>query len=368
MMRKTQLLRAESSRIPVQAVLGRLMYWAGVLLVFAMPVSSGVVLARDQVHIVGSSTIYPFATVVAEYLGRSSAHLTPLVESTGSGGGLKLFCGGLGVKTPDIANASRRIKKSEFELCQKNGVKDIIEVSIGFDGIVLASSRKASQFRLSVRDIFLALAKDIPDPKNNQSFIPNPYKNWKALNPALPNHPIRVLGPPPTSGTRDAFAELAMEAGCKSFASIRALKKADKSAYKARCHAVREDGAWVEAGENDNLIVQKLIRDKRALGVFGYSFLQANQEQLHGSIVSGYAPDFKHIVTGDYPVARTLYFYVKVAHMNNIRSIGAYMRQFISARAMGEDGYLVERGLIPLPLAQQQEVRNIVAKGITLSL
>ena len=343
-------------------------YAITILFVIAMLLISPVNLAREQLHIVGSSTVYPFSTVVAEYLGRSRQYKTPLVESTGSGGGLKLFCAGLGLRTPDIANASRRIKQSEVELCRKNGVKDIIEVKIGYDGIVLVNTLQAPRFMLSSKQIFLALAKDVPNPNGKAIFVPNPYKRWADIDASLPNMRIRVLGPPPTSGTRDAFAELALEGGCKQFAFIRALKTSNKSAYKARCHAVREDGVWVEAGENDNLIVQKTLKDKETLGVFGYSFLKNNQEKLQGSFVDGHAPEFAHIVSGAYPLSRTLYFYVKKAHMQNLPSIEAYTRQFVSSRAIGAKGYLVARGLIPLVAAQQQQVLDVVEKGMTLSL
>lgn len=336
------------------------------LLLVMLLMASQMAMARDQVHIVGSSTVYPFATVVAEYLGRSRNHKTPLVESTGSGGGLKLFCASVGFRTPDIANASRRIKQSEIALCEKNGVKQIIEVQIGYDGIVLANSRKAEHFKLDTKDIFLALAKDVPNPTGDASFVVNPYKTWQDVNPQLPAMSIRVLGPPPTSGTRDAFAELALEGGCKQFAFIQALKQKNKSAYKARCHAIREDGAWVEAGENDNLIVQKLIRDTRSLGVFGYSFLQANSNALQGSAVGGFTPDFDHIVSGNYPVSRTLYLYVKKAHLKNLPSIKVYMKQFVSPRAVGENGYLLDRGLIPLSKESRKEVQRIVSEEIVL--
>ncbi|MDJ0928220.1 MAG: substrate-binding domain-containing protein, partial [Gammaproteobacteria bacterium] len=214
--------------------------------------------ARDYISIVGSSTVYPFATVVAEQFGRSTQFKTPKIESTGSGGGLKLFCAGVGVGHPDVTNSSRRIKASEVDMCASNGVTDIVEVKIGYDGIVLANSIDTAPMELSLRDVFLALAKDVPDPSGAEQLVPNPHKKWSDVNPRLPATDIEVLGPPPTSGTRDAFAELAMEGGCKNFDWIKAIKKQDKKRYKAICHGVREDGKYVEAGENDNLIVQKL--------------------------------------------------------------------------------------------------------------
>ena len=217
---------------------------------------------RSTISVVGSSTVYPFATVVAEKFGKKTTFPTPKIESTGSGGGMKLFCNGVGLNTPDIANASRRIKKSEYDKCQKNGVTGIVEVHIGFDGIALANSKKAQQLKLSRKDLFLALAQKVPNPEGGKTLVENPYQTWKQVNPALPDIAIEVLGPPPTSGTRDAFAELAMEGGCKQFDWIKAMKQQDKKAYKAVCHTVREDGRYIEAGENDNLIVQKLDKNE----------------------------------------------------------------------------------------------------------
>jgi|AMFO01.1.fsa_nt_gi ABC-type phosphate transport system, periplasmic component len=317
--------------------------------------------SRDTIHIVGSSTVYPFATVVAEHFGRATRFKTPRIESTGSGGGMKLFCAGVGVNHPDITNASRRIKKSEFAKCQANGVKEIVEVKIGYDGIAIANSRKAPRFDLSRKDLFLALARQVPDPAAPESgkLVPNPYQTWKQVNPSLPDVRIEVLGPPPTSGTRDAFAELAMEGGCKQFAWIKALKHQDKKRYKAICHAIREDGPYIEAGENDNLIVKKLVANPRALGIFGYSYLEQNADQLQGSLVDGVAPEFELIADGSYPVSRPLFFYVKKAHVGRIPGIREYLAEFTSEKAWGDDGYLVDKGLIPMP----EEERRAFAKA-----
>jgi len=323
---------------------------------------------RDYISIVGSSTVYPFATVVAENFGRTTDFKTPKVESTGSGGGLKLFCAGVGVETPDITNASRRIKSSEVELCASNGIDEIIEVNVGYDGIVLANSSDADQVSLTRRDIFLALAREVPDPKGSETLIANPYKTWDEVNPELPNAAIEVLGPPPTSGTRDAFVELAMEGGCKTFDWIKALKKTDKSLYKSICRSVREDGAFIEAGENDNLIVQKLQVNPSALGIFGFSFLDQNSDVVQGSIVDGVEPTFEGIAAGDYPVSRPLYFYVKKAHVGKIPGIKEYLEEFTSQRAMGEDGYLSDKGLIPLPADEYSEVLDAVTNLKNLSL
>ncbi|MBF0276075.1 MAG: PstS family phosphate ABC transporter substrate-binding protein [Nitrospinae bacterium] len=320
---------------------------------------SGVAFAessRDYISIVGSSTVYPFATVVAEQFGKTTKFKTPKIESTGSGGGLKLFCAGVGVSHPDITNASRRIKKSEVEKCAKNGIKDIVEVRIGYDGIVMANSKDAEQMKIDRKDIFLALAKQVPGKKEGE-LIANPYKTWHDVNPSLPNVKIEVLGPPPTSGTRDAFAELAMEGGCKKFDWIKAMKKQDKKKYKALCHGIREDGAYIEAGENDILIVKKLEANSKAFGVFGYSFLDQNADKIQGSIIEGEAPTFENIATGKYPVSRPLFFYVKKAHSGMIPGIKEYLAEFTSDRAWGEEGYLVDRGLIPMSAAERTKFK-----------
>lgn len=303
---------------------------------------------RDYISIVGSSTVYPFATTVAERFGRGSNNPTPKIESTGSGGGMKLFCAGVGTQHPDITNASRRMKKSEFEQCQENGVKEITEVVIGYDGIVFANSAKGTHMDVTLRDLFLALAKEVPDPKGGEKLVANPYKTWNEVNPELPNTKIEVLGPPPTSGTRDAFNELAIEGGCKTFPWLKAMKAEDKSKYKAICRSIREDGAYIEAGENDNLIVQKLEKNPEAFGVFGFSFLDQNRGKVQGAMVGGVAPTFDTIASGDYPVSRSLYFYVKKAHVGVVPGIKGYVKEFSSEKAWGPEGYLAEKGMIPL--------------------
>jgi phosphate transport system substrate-binding protein len=312
--------------------------------------------ARDQISIVGSSTVYPFATVVAEQFGRSSKFKTPTVEATGSGGGLKLFCGGIGVGFPDITNSSRRIKQSEVNACAANGVAEIIEVKIGYDGIVMANSNAADQVSLRTRDIFLALAKQVPAPDGSETLIDNPYQKWSEIRAELPDVRIEVLGPPPTSGTRDAFVELAMEGGCKNYEWINAIKTGDKSRFKSICHTIREDGLFVEAGENDNLIVQKLQTNPNALGIFGFSFLDQNSDTVQGSKVNGEDPTFDNIADGAYPVSRPLYFYVKKAHVGTIPGIAEFLAEFVSEDSMGEYGYLSDRGLIPLPEDEYEQV------------
>ena len=311
--------------------------------------------ARDQIRIVGSSTVFPFSTAVAEEFGKTTDNKTPVVESTGSGGGLKLFCAGVGVDHPDIANASRRIKPSEVERCAENGVTGIAEVKIGFDGIVLANSKGTKPFSITLQQLFLALAKDVPQ---DGAMVANPNRSWSDIDASLPAARIEVLGPPPTSGTRDAFVELAMEGGCKTFPTIEALKERDKRQYRAICHSIREDGAFVEAGENDNLIVQKLRANPGALGIFGYSFLDQNRDKVQGGTVNGVAPDFDTIADGSYPVSRSMYFYVKRAHVGVIPGIEGYIETFTDEDAWGPYGYLADKGLIPLPDAARQSMRT----------
>lgn len=332
----------------------------------ALAATSGAAVARDQIKIVGSSTVFPFATTVAERFGKNTSFKTPVVESTGSGGGLKLFCSGVGSEHPDITNASRRIKSSEVEKCAKNGITDIVEVKIGYDGIVLANSRKSDPYKLTLKDVFLALAKDVPDGEGKTK--PNPYKTWKDVNADLPDVEIEVLGPPPTSGTRDAFVELAMEGGCKKFAWIKAMKKADKSAYKSLCHTIREDGAFVEAGENDNLIVKKLNANPSALGIFGFSFLDQNSDTVQGSMINGEAPEFEKIADGSYPVSRSLFFYVKKAHIGTIPGIEEFLAEFANEDTWGEEGYLTDKGLIPMGEEERAEWEAKVESLTNLSM
>ena len=302
--------------------------------------------ARSTVEIVGSSTVYPFATVVAERVGKQANIKTPKIESTGTGGGFKLFCGGVGTQYADITNASRAIKDSEVAKCASNGVTDILEVNVGYDGIVLSNSKESDVLNVTRKQIFLALAKEVPGPDG--ALIENPYVYWSDIDSSLPNVKIEVLGPPPTSGTRDAFAELAMEGGCKKFPDIKAMKKVDKRAYKAICHTVREDGAYVEAGENDNLIIQKLTRNPNAYGIFGFSFLDQNADVVQGSLIEGVEPTFENIADKSYSVSRPLFFYVKKAHVGVVPGIAEYVREFTSEKARGDDGYLLDKGLIPL--------------------
>jgi len=320
--------------------------------------------ARDQIRIVGSSTVFPFSTAVAEQFGQTSGFATPVVESTGSGGGLKLFCAGVGEQHPDMTNASRAIKDSERELCASNGVKDVTEVKVGFDGIVLANSKAGEPVSLTIPQIFMTLAKEV---EVDGEIVSNPYTMWNEIDAALPAAKIEVLGPPPTSGTRDAFVELVMETGCEAFPAIAALEESDEEKFEAVCATMREDGGFVEAGENDNLIVQKLEANPAALGIFGFSFLDQNLDKMQGSLVDGVEPTFEAIADGDYPVSRSLFLYVKNAHVDVIPGIQEFIEEFTSEDAFGEDGYLADKGLIPLPEEDREAVREQATSFTPLS-
>nr|VFJ92711.1 MAG: phosphate ABC transporter substrate-binding protein, PhoT family [Candidatus Kentron sp. LFY]VFJ95974.1 MAG: phosphate ABC transporter substrate-binding protein, PhoT family [Candidatus Kentron sp. LFY] len=369
--------------------------------VLATFIVGGTAFARDYIDIVGSSTVYPFATVVAEQFGKTTSFKTPKIESTGSGGGLKLFCSGVGVEHPDITNASRRIKASEVESCARNDVTGIVEVKIGYDGIVFANAKKAKSVNLSRKDLFLALAKQVPDPKTGK-LVDNPYKTWKDVNPKLPAAKIEVLGPPPTSGTRDAFVELALGAGAREFPlleKLRGIKRKEvdvlektmaklglsaslydemkkkrgkapkgKDIFKVIAHAIREDGVFIEAGENDNLIVQKLDANPKAFGIFGFSFLEQNEDKVQGARIDGVAPTFENISSGEYPVSRPLFFYVKKAHMKNIPGMKEYLAEFTSEKAWGEEGYLADKGMIPMPEGEREKFREDVKNLMNLKL
>jgi len=323
---------------------------------------------RDTITAVGSSTVYPFSTVVAERFGKNTDFKTPKIESTGTGGGMKLFCASNAINTPDLSNASRRMKKSEFDMCVKNGVTSITEVLLGYDGIVVSNSNNSPQMNITRKELFLALAKDVPAKNGSETLVPNPYKLWSDINSSLPANKIEVLGPPPTSGTRDAFAELVLEGGCKKFSWIKAIKKQNKAKYKEICHSVREDHAYIEAGENDNLIVQKLSANPKAFGIFGFSFLDQNSDKLQGSIIDGKAPSFDAIADGSYPVSRPLYFYVKNSHVNKVPGILEFLKEFTSEAAMGEEGYLTDKGLIPLGNKKLVKIRQDVLSLSPLAL
>lgn len=298
------------------------------LAIGAAALTSQAAVARDQIRIVGSSTVFPFSTAVAEQFGKTTDFSTPVVESTGSGGGIKLFCSGVGADTPDIANASRRMKASEFETCKENGVTEIVEAIVGYDGIVVANAIDAPAFALTREQLFKALAKGQGEPEK-----------WSDIDPSLPDEAIEVLGPPPSSGTRDAFEELVLHEGAKE-AGL------DKEAISNL--EVRTDGAWIDAGENDNLMVSKLAANPHAVAVFGFSFLDQNSDSIKGATIEGVAPEFEAIAAGEYKVSRSLYYYIKKAHVGVIPGIAEYAEEFASEAAAGEDGYLVDKGLIPL--------------------
>lgn len=325
--------------------------------------------AQDRIHIVGSSTVYPFASYVAEEFGATTHYNTPVIESTGSGGGMKLFCAGEGMDTPDITNASRRMKTKEFKKCDKNGVEDITEVVIGFDGIAIAQSKDNHAINLTRKQLLLAVAAEVPN-KNGTALIKNPYKFWDQIDASLPHRPIIFYGPPTSSGTRDAFADLIMKHFTKKMDVYTKLYKADKKKNKMykKYKTIRTDGVYVPAGENDNLIVQKLIKDKDAFGIFGYSFLEENSGRISAATIEDVAPEPEAISSGQYPISRSLYFYIKNSHLNKVEGMNAYINMFVGENMIGNDGNLTEIGLIALPAALRDEVRQRIAKHKKLTL
>jgi len=322
---------------------------AALLAVFAV---TSVAEARE-IRIVGSSTVYPFTTIVGETFA-AEGNTAPVIESTGTGGGMKLFCAGVGESHPDFTNASRAIKSSEVEKCKANGITPL-EMKVGYDGIVFANSKEGASFEVTPLELYLALAKDVP--QADGTLKENTYTNWNEINPNFPNQKIEVLGPPPSSGTRDAWVELVMEKGCKTFDWVKAMKKQDKKKYKGICHGIREDGAFVEAGENDNLIIQKLANNPNAFGIFGYSFLDQNTDVIKGTVIGGVAPTFESIADGSYPASRGLYVYAKKEHMNKIEGMKEFMELYLSDDVAGADGSLGDAGLIPLPQNELDTVR-----------
>ena len=311
---------------------------------------TGLVYARDQIQIVGSSTVYPFATVVAEKHGQRGSMKTPVIESTGTGGGMKLFCGGLGPSHPDFTNASRAIKGSEKELCAKNGVTEIIEIIVGNDGIAFANSAKSKKLNFSPGQLWMAMAENGPKPKN-----------WSEIDASLPNAPIKILAPPPTSGTRDAWDSLIMGKGCAAAGMKDELGK-------KKCNVFREDGAVEEAGENDTLIVNRLDADPDAFGIFGFSFLDQNRDKIQGSTINSVEISLDSIQNYDYPVARPLFFYAKKAHIGVIPGMQEFMEEFVSDAAIGDYGYLLDRGLVPLENSTQEKVRNDIRNLTPISM
>ncbi len=323
--------------------------------------------ARDRISIVGSSTVFPYTQAVAEEYAARTGAPAPVLESTGTGGGFKAFCGGIGENHPDMTGASRGITRSEIDLCAGNGVTDITEARIGYDGLSIAVSRaNQADWDLTEDQIFRALAAELPDGKGG--FAGNPNRLWSDIDPALPATPILVYGPPPTSGTRDALVELVMHDGCAGLPGMAELKMADPDRWNEVCSRMRQDGAFVEAGENDNLIVQRLAADANALGIFGYSYVHENADRLKTVRINGVAPDFATIADGTYPVARPLYFYVKNAHRELVPGLEEFLAEYVSEEALGPDGYLAERGLTPLPDAERKAMQDAVRSGASLAM
>ena len=304
--------------------------------------------ARDYVWGAGSSTVFPFATRVAENFARKSGMKAPKIESLGTGGGIKIFCSGTGEGFPDIANASRPMKRSEFDSCAQHGVKDIVEIKIGFDGIVIATDREGGDYNFKLEHLYLGLSQNA---LVRGQLVPNPYNNWDQIGSGLPGNKILVYGPPPTSGTRDAFVELAIEAGARKFPTLEELRSNNEKLFKAKVDVLRKDG-WVDAGENDNAIVQTLTKTPGALGVFGYSYLEENQDKIKGASVNGVKPTASAIADGSYPLSRSLYIYVKKGQVGVTPGLKEFIAEFTSDAATGRGGYLQERGLIPLPAGQ----------------
>ena len=313
--------------------------------------------AREQLRIVGSSTVYPFVAIVAEEFGRGSGFRTPVIEATGTGAGFKLFCQGAGDATPDITNASRPMKDSERVLCAKNGVTDILEVRIGYDGIVLAGARQGPALAVTIPQLFLALAKQLPDAHGK--LVENPYRRWREIDAGLPDVPIQIYGPPPTSGTRDSIVELVMEPGCKTLPAF-AKAYPEEAKRKTACGLMREDGGFVEAGENDNIIVQKLEANHAAYGLFGFSFYEENADKTRAASIDGQQPTLADIASGTYPIARPLYVYAKGEHLASAPAIKSFLEALTSDEAAGEEGYLALRGLVPLKAGTRAEMAEAV--------
>jgi len=325
--------------------------------------------ARDQIKIVGSSTVYPFSSAVAEELGATTSFPTPVVESTGSGGGMKLFCAGNGMNTPDITNASRRMKTKEFKLCVKNGVTDITEAVIGFDGIAFAQAKSNTPFSVTKKQLLLAVAAEVPS-KDGKSLVKNPYTNWNQIDSSLPTREIIIYGPPKSSGTRDAFEDMILKGQTKKMAVYTSLYKANKVKNKAykKYKKIRTDGVYVPSGENDNLIVTKLNKNKAAFGIFGYSFLVENDDKVQGSKVNGVIPTPKTISSGKYPISRSLFFYTKNSHASKVPAMAEYVKMFMSEDMIGSDGILGEIGLISLPDSRRTNIRNSVSNRTKITL
>jgi phosphate transport system substrate-binding protein len=331
------------------------------LVLGATAIATSPAYARDQIKIVGSSTVFPYTQAVSEEFSKSARMKAPVVESTGTGGGFKAFCQGVGEAHADITGASRAMKKSEYNDCAKNGVTDITEVLIGFDGLSMAVSRKGKALDVTKAQLFQALAAEV---EVGGKVVANPYKRWSDIDSKLPSTPIQVFGPPPTSGTRDAWVELVMEEGCAKFPAIKAL---DKQKHKEVCSRMRQDGPFIEAGENDNLIVQRLESDPTAYGIFGYSFLYENNDKLMAVKVEGVEPSAQTIESASYKVSRPLYFYIKNQHRPVIQGLNQFITEYVSDKSMGPKGYLKERGLVPLADAKRKDVQAAATKSMKMA-
>jgi phosphate transport system substrate-binding protein len=316
--------------------------------------------ARNYIRMAGSSTVYPFARSIAEEFGRNTPFRTPIIEATGTGGGIKLFCLGVGKQYNDFANASRRITKSELKICNENGIKDVVEIIIGYDGIVLANSNQVKSYNLTKKQIFLALARDIPI---NGKLTPNPHQKWSDIDKSLPSTKIAVYGPPPTSGTRDAFVELVMEKPCVKH-PLFIKKYPNKKNRKKSCHIIRSDGKFIEAGENDNLIIQKLTNNHDALGIFGFSFLEQNAGIVHGAKINGVKPTFDNIASDKYSISRPLFVYFKKEHLGLILGIKEFVEEITNPESIGQEGYLLTKGLIPIPDDKIKKMREEILGGL----
>lgn len=325
----------------------------------AAPQQPQMVGSTQKIKIVGSSTVAPFSTTVAERFGATSPYPTPIVETTGTGGGFKSFCQGIGPDQPSLSNASRPIKPSETALCASNGVNDIIPIEVGYDGIVVANSKLGPDFDITKAQLYLALAQEIPDGAGG--FKPNPYTSWNDVDPGLPDQPITVFGPPPTSGTRDAFVELGMELGAEALPEMAALKASDSDAFKERSHTIRTDGAWIDFGENDTAIIQSLVKTPTAIGILGHSFLEQNGDRIKGAALAGVPATFEHINSGQYGLSRVMFIYVKVQNLPLMPGLYDFLVYYTDDDAFGPDGYLIEKGLIPLDDADRQAQRDIIA-------
>lgn len=348
-------------RKPKGMLMKSALYAGGAVVALAALGSAAFAQSRDQIRIVGSSTVFPYTQAVAEQFAGMTGNPAPVVESTGTGGGMQIFCGGVGPTNPDITGASRAMTKGEYDSCIANGVDNVTEVLIGYDGLSIAHAIGGPDLSLTEAQIFQALATEV---EVDGAIVANPYKKWSEIDPSLPDAPIQVFGPPPTSGTRDAFVELVMHDGCNEFPAIAALEETDENRWEEVCGRMRQDGPFIEAGENDNLIVQRLQADSNALGIFGYSFLFENQDTLKAVAVNGVLPSIEAIADGSYAVSRPLYIYIKNAHRGVIPGLDEFVTEYVSEESFGPGGYLSERGLVPLPDAERDQVRANVSGSV----